>query len=219
MNDISNEGGPDGPQASQPRKGTAADRLLKTAMIALAVFGVLAAVYVIVSASFKPGAAPDMKTLARGDMVKLQPTADPQPQPKTTFTGPDGRTMTLANFDGQVVVLNFWATWCAPCITEMPSLARLQAAYANRPVKVVAISVDRATDEADARAFLTKHGPLVFYADPKFSMPFALQPRVVGLPTTIIYDRNGRERARLAGGADWSGADARAVIDRVLKGD
>ncbi len=218
MKQVSNEDGPDGPQARRPRTGAAADRMLKAAIVALSIVGVLAAVYVIVHAGFKPAASPDMKSLARGEMVKLQATADPQPAPTSTFTGPDGRTMRLSDFQGQVVVLNFWATWCAPCVTEMPSLAKLQAAYANRPVKVVAISVDRAADEADARTFLAKHGPLTFYADPKFAMPFALNPRVAGLPTTVIYDRDGKERARLAGGADWSGPEARAVIDRVLAG-
>jgi thiol-disulfide isomerase/thioredoxin len=219
MNQISNEGGPDGPEAKRPQGRGGMDRLLKTAIAAVAIIGVLAAVYVIAHASFKPGAAPDIKSLARGDMVKLQQTTDPKPAPTTTFSGPDGRPMHLSDFEGQVVVLNFWATWCAPCVTEMPSLAKLQAAYANRPVKVVAITVDRAADEADARVFLAKHGPLVFYADPKFAMPFALQPRVVGLPTTVIYDRDGKERARLSGGADWSGSDARAVIDQVLAGN
>ncbi len=74
-------------------------------------------------------------------------------------------------------MVNFWATWCAPCVQEMPTLAKLQAAFAGQPVKVLAISLDRPEDKEFAQRFILKHGPLVFYQDPEYALPFSLDPR------------------------------------------
>ena len=122
----------------------------------------------------------------------------------------------MADFKGKVLVLNLWATWCAPCVAEMPTLAKLAAAYAGRPVAVVPVSVDTQKDVEKARAFIGKNAPLAFYSDPEMKLPFAFKPPVSGMPTTVIYSADGVELGRLSGGADWSGADARAVIDRAL---
>ena len=81
---------------------------------------------------------------------------------------------------------------------------------------VLAISVDRPDDADKARAFIAKHAPLAFYHDPKMALPFAFKPTASGMPTTIIYGADGVERGRLAGGADWGGKDAKALIDKVL---
>jgi thiol-disulfide isomerase/thioredoxin len=214
MTDVSNDSGPEG----DPKAGKAAGGFLKWAIIAFAAVGAVAVLYVIASASFKPAGAPDLNSLAKGEMKKLVVASAPQPAPAIPFTDGAGKTVTLAQFKGKVTVVNFWATWCGPCVTEMPSLAKLQAAYAGAPLQVVAISVDRADDVADARKFLAQHGSLAFYSDPNYALPFGVTPRIAGLPTTIIYDRKGMELARLSGGADWSGRDAHAVIDAVLKG-
>jgi len=80
----------------------------------------------------------------------------------------------------------------------------------------VAISVDRPDDEAKARMFIAKHAPLKFYHDPKMALPFAFKPAAVGMPTTVIYGADGVERGRLAGDADWSSKEAKALIDEVL---
>lgn len=117
-----------------------------------------------------------------------------------------------------MVVVNLWATWCAPCVAEMPTLAKLATAYAGKPVAVVPISVDSPKDLDKAKAFIGQNAPLVFYSDPQMKLPFALKPPAIGMPTTVIYGADGVERARLPGSADWSGADARAVIDHVLAG-
>jgi thiol-disulfide isomerase/thioredoxin len=115
-----------------------------------------------------------------------------------------------------VVVVNLWATWCAPCVKEMPTLAKLQEAYAGKPVKVMAISLDKGQPDIDkARAFIADKAPLVFYHG-DYGLAFSVDPPTEGLPTTLIYDRSGHERARLTGGADWSTPEARAVLDRVL---
>ena len=176
---------------------------------------VAAVLYAMVSHGFNFG-APTLKSLARGAMAKLDVPDKPRPEPDSAFFGPQGQTLHLADFKGQVLVVNFWATWCAPCVKEMPTLAQLQTAYAGKPVKVMAISLDRTEDKDLAQRFILKHGPLTFYADPKFAMPFALDPRPVGVPVTVFIDAQGHERARLEGGADWSSPEAKAVLDRVL---
>lgn len=181
-----------------------------------ALIGVAAVLYVIVGAIIKPGGAPpDLKSLARGEMAKLVVADKANPAPTTPILDPDGKTITLADLKAPVVVVNLWATWCAPCVKEMPTLARLQAAYPGRVI-VAAVSMDRAADREKARAFIAEHGPLTFYQDPKYALAFALDPPAEGFPTTVIYDASGRERARLSGGADWNGPDARAVVEALL---
>ena len=149
-------------------------------------------------------------------MAKLVVAPSPIAEPDIPFTGPDGKPVHLADLKGQVVVVNFWATWCGPCKEEMPSLARLQKDYAEKPFKVVAISVDRLEDTPKAIDFLKANGGLSFYNDPGYKVVFGLNPRPEGIPTTVIYDKQGRERARLSGGADWSTEQAKKVMDTVL---
>jgi len=178
---------------------------------------VLAAVlYAIASHGFKFG-EPSLKSLAIGTMAKLEVPDAPRGEPDAAFLGPTGQTLHLADFKGQVLVMNLWATWCAPCEREMPTLAKLQAAYADKPVKVMAISLDRLEDKDFAQRFILKHGPLVFYQDIKYALPFSLDPRADSVPITVIFDSNGHERARLEGGADWNSPEAKAVLDRVLQ--
>jgi thiol-disulfide isomerase/thioredoxin len=149
-------------------------------------------------------------------MAKLVFPAEAGPAPALSIEGPDGKLLRLADFKGKVVVLNLWATWCAPCVAEMPTLAKLQAANAGKSLAVVAVSLDGASDLDKARTFIGGHAPLAFYRDPNMKLPFALKPPAPGVPTTVIYGRDGVERARLSGGADWAGNDAQAVIDRLL---
>lgn len=191
--------------------------LLKWAMVVAALIGAAAVLYVIGSASFKPKQAADLSDLKRGAMEKLVFPKAPTPAPDIPFTDETGKTVRLSDFKGQVVVMNLWASWCAPCKTEMPTLARLQAAYAVQPVKVVAITVDRDSDMDDALADLAANPPLKLYRDPGYKVAFALQPRAQGFPTTVIYDRQGIERARLSGGADWASPEARALVERLLR--
>ena len=140
----------------------------------------------------------------------------PQAAPDVAFTDAAGTRHALSTFRGRYVLLNLWATWCAPCVKEMPTLAKLQSEYAGKPVKVIAISLDKGdADVAKARAFIADKAPLQFYHG-DYSLAFSLTPAAEGLPTTLLFDRDGRERARLAGGADWSTPEAKAVIDRLL---
>ena len=182
--------------------------------LALVLIVIVAALYAACALIFKPRGS-DLKSLAVGPMTKLVVAAKPAPQP-IAAEGPDGHPVTLADFKGQVVVVNLWANWCAPCVKEMPTLAQLQTRYAGKPVKVLAISLDKKPDEiARAKAFLADKRPLAYYHG-DYALVFALTPAPEGLPTTLIFDRAGRERARLEGGADWSTAEADKVVDRVL---
>jgi len=179
----------------------------------IAVAGMVGLLYALGGCSNTPG---DLKSLAHGAMAKLVVSANPAPPPDTPFKDAAGRPHTLAEFKGKVAIVNVWANWCAPCKEEIPSLARLQVAYAGRPVAVVPVSVGKGDDETYGHAFIDRNPPLTFYTEPTYALTFAFKPAVDGMPTTIIYDKKGVERARLEGGADWSGADARAVVDSLL---
>jgi thiol-disulfide isomerase/thioredoxin len=125
--------------------------------------------------------------------------------PAHRFAGPDGET-SLAAFRGKPVLVNLWATWCAPCIKELPTLDALAA---KGSVRVVALSQD--TDAAKARAFLQARGfkALPAYTDPDMRW---LGGVTSNLPTTILYDAEGREVWRWLGDADWTGAEATAAL-------
>lgn len=150
-----------------------------------------------------------------GQMTKFRWLEEPATPPVSVFQGPDGQAMTLADLKGKVLLVNFWATWCAPCVAEMPELNRLQKEAGSDRFQVLAISQDR-EGAAVARPFLEKHGldALALYTDPSLGLGRAL--KLQGLPTTLILDAQGRELGRLVGMADWAGKDARALIDWVL---
>jgi len=189
--------------------------LLTWAFIALGVVGVAAVLYIIAQASINPRQETGLKAYATGAMAKFAAPAEAGPAPAASFLGAKDEPVRIADFKGKVVVLNLWATWCGPCVIEMPTLAKLAAEYEGKPVEVVALSVDNAEAKDKARTFIAQHAPLKFYNDPKLALPFALKPAAVGMPTTVIFGRDGVERGRLSGGADWSGREARALIDHV----
>lgn len=189
---------------------------LKWGLWGVAVLGVAAVVYIIVQASQNPQRQTELKAFAKGEMSKFVLPAEAAPSPVNAFQDASGADRRIADFRGKVTVVNLWATWCGPCVIEMPTLAKLAASYEGKPLEVVAISVDRAEDAEKAKAFIAKHAPLAFYHDPKMALPFAFKPAATGMPTTIVYGADGVERGRLAGGADWSGKDAKALLDKVL---
>lgn len=182
----------------------------------LALAGLLAAVYVLFTAVSKPGDDTSLKRFATGEMEKLVVVRDPPVQPLNVFYDATGAERRLSDFRGKVVLVNLWATWCAPCIEEMPTLAKLADAYRGREFELVAISVDRNDMKARATEDLRKLAgdSLAFYHDPGSAIAFEVKAQ--GMPTTILYDRSGQEIARLAGAADWSSAEARALVDAAL---
>jgi thiol-disulfide isomerase/thioredoxin len=144
-------------------------------------------------------------------------TGVPKPMPELSFQDLAGNEAGLDLFRGQVVVLNLWATWCAPCREEMPSLDRLQQAFEGEPVRVIALSVDRAGPDR-VKAFLDEIGAanLSVYRDPTVKAARTL--KVPGLPATLLIDRQGREVGRVLGLARWDGDAAIAAVRRLLGG-
>jgi thiol-disulfide isomerase/thioredoxin len=182
----------------------------------LAVAGV-AAVLALAFAGYKLQ-SPDLTQYAKGALEKLTVAQNPAPVPAIPFSDAEGKPMTAADLKGRVVVMNLWATWCGPCKTEMPTLAALQASYPDKNKLLVAmVSVDRDSDLNLAKADIAAHAPLTLFRDPGYKLAFGLTPKVEGFPTTLIIDRHGRERARLAGDADWSKPEVKALLDRLLR--
>lgn len=140
----------------------------------------------------------------------------PKVPPALAFSEFDGTPRTLADFRGRVLLVNFWATWCAPCIEEMPALDRLQAIVDGNDFAVLALSTDR-QGRSQVEPFVGKLGlsKLSIYLDPKGDAMRALGLR--GLPTTMLFDREGREIGRLEGAAAWDSPDAQSLIRYYLE--
>jgi thiol-disulfide isomerase/thioredoxin len=130
--------------------------------------------------------------------------------PDTPFEDPDGEKVTLADFRGKRVLLNLWATWCAPCVKELPTLDALQTREGER-LTVLTVSQDL-EGRAKVEAFLEKgkYRTLEAWLDPEMALMSDLG--VSSLPTTILYDAAGREVWRVAGDKDWAGAEAAALL-------
>lgn len=125
------------------------------------------------------------------------------PAPKAVFTGADGRDVTLADFAGRPMLVNIWATWCAPCKEEMPLIDALAAAQSGR-ISVIAISQDL-EGRAPVRAFFDSAGikNLEPYIDRDIGISSALGANIA-LPITLLYDSDGKEVWRVIGAAEWS---------------
>jgi len=139
----------------------------------------------------------------------------PEPLPDVRFLDGKGEEVSLKDWKGKVVLLNVWATWCAPCREEMPALDRLQGELGSDKFQVVALAVDKSGLDG-ARKFLTdiKVEKLALFADPTARDGTVL--KVYGMPTTILIDREGREIGRLIGPAAWDSAEAKRLIEAQL---
>jgi thiol-disulfide isomerase/thioredoxin len=158
----------------------------------------------------------DLARFAVGSLAALSTPAEAKPAPEYAFRDRTGTAVRFSAFQRKVVVVNLWAMWCAPCRTEMPTLATLAQNYAGQDVVVLPINVDATEDAiADGRSFIDVHEPLPMYSDPKFQLPFEL-PGKGKMPQTILLDRQGRIRAYFSGEADWASPEAKALIDALL---
>ncbi len=186
----------------------------RTAAIALGVFGAAIVIMWGAYARFGGEAAADGQPPRKGAMKEFALQAKPEPVPALKFLDREQKERTLAEFQGKVVLLNLWATWCEPCIREMPSLERLQAALAGRDFTVLALSQDRGGLPL-VEKFYQQHGlKLDMFVDKTTTAARSLKAR--GLPTTFLIDAEGREIGRFEGAADWDAPEAVALLRYYL---
>lgn len=135
-------------------------------------------------------------------LASLMPDPAPRPAPAATFQDASGKPVALAAFKGHVVILDLWATWCAPCVRELPALARLQAALGAQKLTIVTINEGR-DNAADTMAFLKAHGAanLPPYRDSDLGLLQAFGSQ--GLPFSVLVDAKGNETARASGPMAW----------------
>ncbi|MDD9902245.1 MAG: TlpA disulfide reductase family protein [Rhodospirillaceae bacterium] len=177
--------------------------------ISVTVLGAAVAVWFVV------GSAADQPPL-EGWMAQFTLNDPPQPAPETEVLTVAGEPVTLAAYKDKIVLVNFWATWCVPCVREMPSLDRLQAAFDKDKFLILAVSVDRG-GAAKAVPFLKKHGidNLTTLLDKRMKLASAL--RVAGMPTSFMLDRDGRVVGSLPGIAEWDSDEAKALVRYYLE--
>ena len=176
-------------------------------------------VYTALLAGANPAMAgtEDIIGLRAGDMKKLVVHDTPMATSDAPFDlANDAGQATLADYRGKYVLLNFWATWCAPCRKEMPQLNALQKEFGGDAFEVLTIASGRNSPEGIKR-FFAEAGvdSLPRHQDPKQAL--ASQMGIFGLPITVLIDPEGREVARLRGDADWHSDSAKSIVQALVK--
>lgn len=172
-----------------------------------------------VACAAKSDRAKKVAAAATGQVAALLPADPPQSLKSLAFNGPDGKPMTIADHAGKTVLLNLWATWCAPCRAEMPALDALQKEKGSDAFEVIAVNVD-AGDDVKPKKFLGDIGieKLGFYRDSTLALFNDVKTRglALGLPVTMLIDGEGCLVAHMNGPAEWSGPDAERLIEAAL---
>lgn len=155
---------------------------------------------------------------AKGPSVPLSGTLDISQRgkaaPDVSFNDPDGKPTTLAAFKGKPVLVNLWATWCGPCVVEMPTLDALAAREKDRLV-VLTVSQDMQNLDSIKPFFAQKgYKTIQPFVDPENNLGFSYMTGV--MPTTVLYDAQGKEVWRMIGGMDWNGSRASALMEETL---
>jgi thiol-disulfide isomerase/thioredoxin len=157
--------------------------------------------------------------LSKGEVASFAPNASPRRATPIQFKDGTGRTVSLDEFKGRVVLINLWATWCVPCRKEMPALDELEQKLGGRDFAVLAINLDQRGGDKP-RKFLEeiKVKSLIYYEDPATNVFQKLKQagRAPGLPSTILVDRDGCELGFMPGPAEWASEDALALIRAAL---
>ena len=164
-----------------------------------------------------PPAGSSLKAYAQGKMVTFVARSTPEPLPEIAFQDAAGKARSLAEWRGKVVLLNIWATWCAPCRHEMPALDKLRQTMGGKDFDVVALSTDR-DGIAKAKAFLDEIKVVALEPLVDATSKSASKLKVIGMPTTLLVDRQGREIGRLTGPAKSDSEDAKRLIAAAIKG-
>lgn len=164
------------------------------------------------------GTAAEVGGIATGEVAALIVDDAPMPAPELTFLDEEGNERRLSDWKGRTVLLNLWATWCAPCRHEMPALDRLQAELGGEDFEVVAVNIDTGGDDKPKK-FLDEVNveTLSYYADHTTGVFRELKKagKAFGLPTTLLIDQDGCEIGHMAGPAQWDSEDAKAVVRAV----
>lgn len=177
------------------------------AILLLAILSAAGLAYLLLDTAAEPAAGPELS----GWMQAFTPAENPTGAPTAPFINEANKPHLIADFKGRVLLVNFWATWCAPCIRELPSLDRLQTRLGGDDFSVLALSQDR------------KGWPVITPFLPRVDIPnlplfwdkggrFAAALEVTSLPATYVIDRQGKVRGRLIGPAEWDSPEAEALI-------
>ncbi|KFE35985.1 TlpA family protein disulfide reductase [Thioclava atlantica] len=161
--------------------------------------------------------AADLTAVKEGQMEPLVTYEKPLPVQPFVFTDEEGAEHSLKDYEGKVVLLNFWATWCPPCREEMPSLNALQSELGGDDFQVVTIATGGANSPRKIASFFDKEG---IDALPRFHDDTNMAARamgVLGLPVSVLIDRDGNEVGRMIGGAEWDTPEAKTVIETLIK--
>jgi len=169
----------------------------------------------------KADRAKTVAAAATGEVAAMLPADPPQSLKTLAFNAPDGRPMQLSDKAGKTLLVNLWATWCAPCRAEMPALDALQKELGSEKFEVVAVNVDTG-DDAKPKKFLADIGveALGYYRDNTMATFEELKTRglALGLPVTLLVDGEGCLLAHMNGPAEWSSDDAKKLIGAALGG-
>ncbi|MCU0882447.1 MAG: TlpA family protein disulfide reductase [Hyphomonadaceae bacterium] len=221
MTETRDNTGPTPQETPEPRTSSRLDlnRLRGRAIQIMALVAIGAFLSVIFTAATNQQGGSTLDRFDRASLALIEFIPDPPPMPDTPFKDVNGAAVSLKDFRGKTVLVNLWATWCAPCVKEMPTLAELQRTYASEDFVVVAISVDKddTRDAAVTQLADLGAGALAFYHEPSLNITYDLKAR--GFPTSILYGPDGVEIARLAGEADWASPEAKGLIRAVLDGE
>ncbi|MCP4318682.1 MAG: TlpA family protein disulfide reductase [Hyphomicrobiales bacterium] len=223
--------------SEQKNKNSAAVRIIGAAIV-LGLLAGVGAVYVMgtpsgnTSAIASSGAgagqcsasltlAEAIQPLARGQVAAMASASEPKSLASLAFNAPDGQPTSVGDLSGKTLLINLWATWCAPCREEMPALDALQEDLGGDNFEVVAVNIDRG-DDTKPKNFLNEIGvsSLGFYRDNTMDIFNALKKDglAFGLPVTLLVDDKGCLLANMNGPAHWSGDDGKTYIGKALEG-